>query len=78
MNQLTQYLLPTGILASVGSTIVENPWISSVGEKLGVVCIMGYFLWEKTRECKLLKEEYKQLMERLLRKTERYAEEEGE
>lgn len=68
MNGVLNSLLPTGIIATVSSTVVENPWISSLGEKVGVICIMGYFLWEKARECKQLRDKNETLAQRLIDK----------
>lgn len=68
MNQLWHSLLPTGIIATVSSTVVENPWLASLGEKVGVICIMGYFLWEKARECKQLRDKNETLAQRLIDK----------
>lgn len=68
MNGILNSLLPTGIIATVSSTVVENPWISSLGEKVGVICIMGYFLYEKARECKQLREENKELTLKIINK----------
>ncbi len=68
MSNLYNLMLPTGILASVGSEIAENPWIAQYSEKIGIICIMGYFLWEKTRECKGLRERNDSLSQRLVDK----------
>lgn len=55
-------------MASVSSTIVDNPWLSSGAEKIGIICIMGYFLWHKDKECKDLKVENRELTQKIINK----------
>lgn len=65
MNNLSLLLVPVGILATVGAAMSSSPSLSQYGETIGVVSLLIYFLWERTNECKQLRKENSNLLEKL-------------
>lgn len=65
MSYLSHLLIPVGILATVGAAVSSSPAISEYGETIGVVSLLIYFLWERTNECKQLRKENSELINKL-------------
>lgn len=65
MSHLSHLLVPVGIVATIGVASSASPEITALGETIGIVSVMAYFLWEKTSECKQLKAENRKLIARL-------------